>query len=75
MKRALITGGNGFVASHLARALLERGDSVTVLERAPRPHSALTLEGIRDEVEVVEADLRDAGRIAAAVGGAGFDVV
>ena len=75
MKRALITGGSGFVASHLARALLERGDSVTVLERAPRPHSALTLEGIRDEVEVVEADLRDAGRVAAAVGGAGFDVV
>lgn len=75
MKRALITGGNGFVASHLAKALLDRGDSVTVLERAPRPHSALTLQGIRDEVELVEADLRDAERVGAAVGGAGFDVV
>ena len=30
MKRALLTGGHGFVASHLGRALLERGDAVTV---------------------------------------------
>jgi CDP-glucose 4,6-dehydratase len=75
VKRALITGGNGFVASHLARALLDRGDSVTVLERAPRPHSALTLEGIRDAVELVEADLRDVERVAAVVAAASFDVV
>lgn len=75
MRRALITGGNGFVASHLARALLDRGDSVTVLERAPRPHSALTLEGLRDEVELVEADLRDAERVGAAVSATPFDVV
>ena len=34
MKRALVTGGHGFVGSHLARALLERGDAVTVLDPA-----------------------------------------
>ena len=28
LKRALVTGAHGFVASHLARALLERGDAV-----------------------------------------------
>lgn len=75
MKRALLTGGNGFVASHLARALLERGDAVTVLELAPRPDSGLNLQGIRDQVELVEADLRDAERVGATVAGAGFDVV
>jgi CDP-glucose 4,6-dehydratase len=75
VKRALITGGNGFVASHLARALLDRGDSVTALERAPRPHSALTLEGIREEVELVEADLRDLERVGAVVDAGRFDVV
>ncbi len=75
MKRALVTGGNGFVASHLARALLERGDAVTVLELAPRPSSGLALQGIREEVELVEADLRDGERVAATVAAARFDVV
>ena len=28
----LITGGAGFIGSHLAESLLERGDSVTVLD-------------------------------------------
>ncbi len=32
--RALVTGGNGFLGSHLVMALLERGDSVTILERS-----------------------------------------
>jgi len=75
LKRVLLTGANGFVASHLARALLERGDAVTVLELAPRPSSGLILQGIREQVELVEVDLRDAERVAAAVAAGGFDVV
>ena len=75
MKRALVTGGHGFVASHLARALLERGDSVTVLDLAPPPLSGLVLQGVAPEVELVEADLRDAGAVSATVEGGEFDVV
>jgi CDP-glucose 4,6-dehydratase len=75
--RALVTGGHGFVASHLARALLERGEEIRVLDR-PDPReadvggprrSALAVLGIADAVELVEADLRDADGVDAAVAG------
>ena len=77
MSRALVTGGHGFVGSHLARALLARGEAVRVLDRpAPRTadvggirRSGLDLLGIRDEVELVEADLRDVDGVTAAVAG------
>lgn len=73
----LVTGAHGFVGSHLARALLERGESVRILDR-PDPReadlggprlSALDLLGIRGEVELAEADLRDAGEVDAAIAG------
>jgi CDP-glucose 4,6-dehydratase len=75
MKRALVSGGHGFVASHLARALLERGDAVTVLDLASPPLSGLTLQGIAPEIELVEADLRDAQRVGATLAAGEFDVV
>jgi CDP-glucose 4,6-dehydratase len=75
VKRALLTGGHGFVASHLARALLERGDTVTVLDRAARGRSGLALQDIDADVELVEADLRDAELLSATVEAGGFEVV
>jgi CDP-glucose 4,6-dehydratase len=75
VKRALVTGGHGFVASHLARALLERGDAVTVLDLAPPPLSGLALQGVAPEIELVEADLCDEPRVEAAVAAGEFDVV
>lgn len=77
MKRVLVTGAHGFVASHLTRALLGQAGVVRVLDR-PEPRltdlgqprrSGLELLGIREQVEVVEADLRDAEGVAAAVAG------
>jgi CDP-glucose 4,6-dehydratase len=77
VSRALVSGAHGFVGSHLAKALLGHGESVRVLDRpAPRLAdvggercSGLDLLGIRDEIELVEADLRDAGAVAAAIAG------
>jgi len=74
---ALVTGAHGFVASHLAKALLDRGETVRVLDR-PDPRiadlggprrSALDLLGLRAEVELAEGDLRDAEAVSAAVAG------
>jgi CDP-glucose 4,6-dehydratase len=78
LSRALVSGAHGFVGSHLARALLERGEEVRVLDRpAPRladvggeRRSGLDLLDIRGGVELVEADLRDAAAVAAAIEGA-----
>jgi CDP-glucose 4,6-dehydratase len=75
--KALVTGGHGFVGSHLAAGLLAAGTEVRVIDRpAPRQTdlggprtSGLDLLGIRDEVELVEADLLDAPGVAAAVVG------
>jgi CDP-glucose 4,6-dehydratase len=75
--RALVTGGHGFVGSHLAAGLLAAGSTVRILDR-PGPRrtdlggpraSGLGLLGIRDQVELVEADLLDAEAVAAAVAG------
>jgi CDP-glucose 4,6-dehydratase len=75
--RALVTGGHGFVGSHLAAGLLAAGSEVRVLDR-PGPRltdlggpraSALDVLGIRGEVELIEADLLDAEGVAGAVAG------
>jgi CDP-glucose 4,6-dehydratase len=75
--RVLVTGGHGFVGSHLAAGLLAAGSEVRVLDR-PGPRltdlggpraSALDVLAIRAEVELVEADLLDAEGVVGAVAG------
>lgn len=61
MTRILVTGGAGFIGSHVATALLERGDEVRVLDSLhPQVHG----QGGRPdylsvEAELVVGDLRD----------------
>lgn len=45
--RALVTGGTGFVGSHLIEALRRRGDDITALVRSPAKAAPLAAQGVR----------------------------
>lgn len=65
MKPVLVTGATGFVGWHVARALLERGQSVRVLARDPARLREL------DGTQPCQGDLRDPDSLARAVAGCG----
>lgn len=56
--RALITGGAGFIGSHLADALIARGDSVTILDNMSTGSMA-NIAHLQGKVEIREGDIRD----------------
>jgi UDP-glucose 4-epimerase len=58
-QRFLVTGGAGYVGSHLVAALVERGDTVTVLDNMRTGHRGAVLSG----VQLVVADLADVGTL------------
>ena len=62
MANLLVTGGAGFLGGHLVDALVQRGNTVTVFDRA---HSASTPVGVR----VVLGELGDVAAVAEAVAG------
>ncbi len=64
----LVTGGAGFIGSALARALLVRGDRVRVIDNFFSGKRENLAEVAKD-VELVEADIRDDGALARALGG------
>lgn len=68
MTRTLVTGGAGFIGSNLVRALLERGDTVRVLDNFSTGNRR-NLEDVAGDVEVVEGDLRSYERVHTAVRG------
>ncbi|MBI0537650.1 UDP-glucose 4-epimerase GalE [Roseomonas sp. KE2513] len=59
MGRYLVTGGAGYVGSHVALALQERGDHVVVLDDLRQGHRAAVQPGM----ELVVADLADRRRV------------
>jgi dTDP-L-rhamnose 4-epimerase len=74
-ERILITGGAGFIGSHLARHLLRQGHEVRALDSLdPQVHPQRQRpDYLDDEVELIEGDVRDAEKVSEAL--AGVDAV
>ena len=58
-RRALVSGGAGFIGSHLTELLLARGDSVTVVDNLSTGRRS-NLPAMHERLRFVEADLKDA---------------
>ena len=68
MKSALVTGGAGFIGSHLVRHLLKNNWNVRVLDNFTSGKQE-NLNGIALSFEVVTGDIRDEQIVKDAVGG------
>lgn len=57
-RRSLVTGGAGFIGSHLVEALLSRGDEVRVLDNFTTGDMN-RIQRLADHIDVIEGDIRD----------------
>ena len=64
----LVTGGAGFIGSHIVRTLLEQGADVRVLDNFSSGRRE-NLENLSGRLEVHEGDVRDAIKVKEAVSG------
>lgn len=62
--KALVTGGAGFIGSHLVDALVERGDQVTVIDNLSSGRRENLAGPTGEQAELVEADVTDAPAVA-----------
>jgi UDP-glucose 4-epimerase len=60
--RVFITGGAGFIGSHLCDALLAQGHQVSILDNMSTG-SAANIAHIKDQVEIHQGDIRDAALV------------
>lgn len=71
MGRYLVTGGAGFIGSHIVEALVNRGDEVKVLDNMSTGYHR-NLDSVIDQIELIEGDLVDPNAVEQAVGGVDF---
>ena len=73
--RTLVTGGAGFIGSHLADALLARGDAVAVIDDLSSGKEGNLAAAVGAGAVLHRADVRDAEAVAAIVAEARPDVI
>ena len=69
MSRMLVTGGAGFIGSHVADALLARGDEVRILDWLHPAAHAERPAYVDPAAEFIQGDVRDGATVAAALDG------
>ena len=62
-KKVMITGGEGFIGSHLTELLLEEGADVRALVHYSPSGKVGWLEGREGDLEILQGDVRDAERV------------
>ena len=68
MTVSLVTGGAGFIGSHIVQKLVERGDQVRVLDNfSTGKWENLAL--VQDDVDIFEGDLREVQQVTQAIKG------
>lgn len=66
--QVLVTGGAGFIGSHVVEGLLQRGHRVRVLDNLATGRRD-NLAHLQDDIELVEGDIQSFERVARAVAG------
>ena len=69
MTRVLVTGGAGFIGSHLVARLVERGDEVVVLDRLERQVHQGTVSSLPQDVTLVQGDVGEIDAVDEALDG------
>ena len=69
MSHYLVTGGAGFIGSHIVDALVEAGETVRVVDNLSTGHRENLSQHVGPAVEIIESDLAEPGVATGAVGG------
>lgn len=70
-KTWLITGGAGFIGSHLAKELLKRGQKVVIFDNFSSSDGSL-LKSVEKKVKIINGDIRDFASVIKAFKGADY---
>ena len=71
MTRYLVTGGAGFIGSHIVRTLLDQGADVRVLDNFSTGKRE-NLSGLNGRLDVLEGDVRDRAIVETSRSGCGY---